>query len=906
MSNINFDNPWLLFLAIPMLAAVIVPFVIVVKRENANFHNVTSCVLHALICVCLTLAISGMSFEKVVTETNVYVLADISYSANHNIDEVQKNVNEISGKLPKNSKMGVICFGRNYQLISDMGADVPDLSAATDVDRSATDIASALRYAGNLFDDGVIKRIIVITDGAETVTTNNILKVVGSLQESGVYVDAVYLDDNIDEETKELQIDGVEATSSTYLNKEETASVLVRANCGVSEDPAREARIDGYVSLYKGEAQLERRAVSFYSGLNMVDFTLPTDEAGSFRYEVTVEALDGENDESPYNNNYVFAQSVTADRKVLFLGGTSSDVTAGMGIYGTKDVTYLTHENINGNLPLMVSDLCVYDEIVMCNFDVRKIQAYTMFLSSLSTLIDEYDKTFTTYGNTFIQEDNGEAANEPLRLLADLLPVRIGNFDQEDRLVAIVLDISTSMNFSSRMPIAKRAATELLSALNPNDMVMVIGFSGGVTELLPPTKLTSTSVIINAINACEAENDTKISEALKITKERMPTRYRYRQVFLISDGKVDESGAKVERSAALAAVAELHRSDIIVSALGIYPDTAGDTLLQEMINNGDAEKGSFYKKIMAEKDIDFTIQSITEETKKVRFDSLEDEFNNSYSVNVLRSDEAVLEGVESVESIYGFWSSAAKSSATTVLSASYKRDAITTINVPLYAYWGGGDKGKVVCFLSDISSYWTQNWSAQSDGAQFLANIPAATLPDERINTPFVTEIVRNVNSMTVYVNSSLQNSSAFSVVVTDPNGLVTTKSLAFDSSMYFANFNTDVPGVYTVHITYSYNGLSYEADAEYSVSYCAEYDSFATYSKSSLYRLLTANGSILDLEETDRIENTDSSYTTYVFSFTVALMIACAALFVVDIIIRQLKWKDVTSFCKGLVRRRK
>ena len=205
---------------------VLVPFFITVKRDNANLHNITSVSLHIIICICITLAISGMSFESVITGTNVYVLADISYSAEHNIEDVQESVEKVAEKLPKNSKMGVICFGRNYQLISDMGDKVPDITSADKVDKSATDIGSALRYAGNLFDEGVIKRIIVITDGVETVSSNSIVKVVSSLNEAGVYVDAVFIDDNISDDTKELQIDSVEATSSTYINKEDRKSVV--------------------------------------------------------------------------------------------------------------------------------------------------------------------------------------------------------------------------------------------------------------------------------------------------------------------------------------------------------------------------------------------------------------------------------------------------------------------------------------------------------------------------------------------------------------------------------------------------------------------------------------------------------------------------------------------------------
>ena len=108
MSNISFDNPWLLFIALPLIAAVLIPFFITVRRDNANFHNVAAVSLNIIVCLCLTLVISGMTFETVITETNVYVLADVSYSSEHSLDKVQENVEKISKKLPKNSKMGVI------------------------------------------------------------------------------------------------------------------------------------------------------------------------------------------------------------------------------------------------------------------------------------------------------------------------------------------------------------------------------------------------------------------------------------------------------------------------------------------------------------------------------------------------------------------------------------------------------------------------------------------------------------------------------------------------------------------------------------------------------------------------------------------------------------------------------
>lgn len=895
MNNISFDNPWLLLIAVPLLAAVIVPFAVTVRRDNANFHNVASVCLHGLICICIALAAAGTSLETVITETNVYVLADVSYSAEHNLDEVQDKVNAVSGKLPKNSKMGVICFGRNYQLISDMGKGVPDIKSADKVDRSATDIGSALRYAGNLFDDNVIKRIIVITDGAETVSSNNILKVVSSLQDNGVYVDAVYLDDNMSPEVREVQIDGVEATSSTYINKTEEAEVLVRANCGLNADGSVRERTEGYISLYYGDERIERVSAAIYNGLNVFSVPLPTDTAGSFAYRVQVETVSADDDTSPYNNSYLFTQKITDEKKVLFIGSSSADVAAGRGIYGDDGVTYVSEIS---DIPLSVADMCGYDEIAISNLDVRRIPASGMFLSSLSTLVNDYGKTLTTYGNTYIQEDNGDASNEPLRLYADLLPVKIGNYDQDARLYAIVLDISISMNFMSRFAAAKTAAVELIKVLNPSDMVMVVCFSGATTVLLPPTKLTATTAIINAINDCTAENETNISMALTNTYALMPSRYRDRNVILISDG-IDSNPA-----AAKAVTEEMSRNSIAVSALGIYAQGTADSFLSEMINNPYAVSGSFYKNIANEKDLEFTIKGVGEETQNVRIEG------GSYQVEIKSRADGCVDGIEDIESIGGFWYNSAKSTATTVLTAKYFRDKLTSFDVPVYAYWSGGGKGKVYSFLSDISyaADWTAGWIEGSGGRRFLSNVPEASLPEERIITPFVTEIESNGNSALLRVTSSSVNSAndRFNVTVTDPDGLVTNKNLSFDSSSYIAEFATDTPGVYTVHIEYDYKDSHYEADAEFSVSYYAEYDSFASYSRSYLYRLLTENGKILDLDEVTRLENSDSFYTSYVLSFTLPLMIACAVMFVADIIIRQLRWKDVESFFKGLFRRRK
>ena len=885
MSNINFDNPWLLMLIIPLFALAIVPFCIAVRKDNRNGHNVASLILHLAICLCFTLAISGMSYESVVTETNVYVLADISYSAEHNLDDVQQKVNEVAGKLPQNSKMGVICFGRNTQQISDMGGGVPLVSSATKVDRSATDIGAAIRYAGNLFDAGVIKRIIVITDGVETVASNNIVKIVNTLQNDGVYIDAVYLDDNLPSDVREVQIDDVEFTQNAYKDKAESVRVMVRANTGSF------ARTDGYVSIYRNNERISRVTASFYSGLNVVSIPLPTDSAGTFRYEARVETAESEADYSPYNNSNYFTQRITDKREVLFVGSTQADVTAGRRIYGDDGVTYITDIS---KLPLSVEDMCRYDEIALCNFDVRKVPSWQMFLSSLGAIVNDYGKTLSTYGDTFVQENDG--TSEPLNMLQKILPFNIGNPNQESRLIALVLDISTSMNFESRLNVAKSAAIQLLQSLNSTDMVMVVGYSGVVRPLLDPTYLTTVGVIADTIEKCEVENETNLSAALNHTYDLMPKRFYDRRVIVISDGLNPKSDAENAVDAAI----KISRDGIALSALTVYAKPDGLELFDRIVNNRYAAEGVFLKNIEHESEVDVVISDLRADTREIVIEG------DRYDVTLSRPDDDAVANVRDVEAIGGFWYNSAKNTATTVMTAKYYRDRITSFDVPLYIYYQYG-KGRVTSFMSDISGSWTSGWTDGSGGAAFLGNLSDANLPNECIDSPFVLDVEGSGSSTSVYVTAplTLPDSTDFTIVLTDPNGLVDSKTLVLQSGRYRADFATDTPGTYSVLIEYVHGDLRYTTETEFSVSYYAEYDSFRGYNRAYLYRLLSENGRILELDDIDTLENADSEYTTYVFKFTLPLLILCAALFVADIIIRQLRWKDITSFFKGLVRRR-
>ena len=95
--------------------------------------------------------------------------------------------------------------------------------------------------------------------------------------------------------------------------------------------------------------------------------------------------------------------------------------------------------------------------------------------------------------------------------------------------------------------------------------------------------------------------------------------------------------------------------------------------------------------------------------------------------------------------------------------------------------------------------------------------------------------------------------------------------------------------------MTYSYSDKTYEAQRFVHLSYHTEHDSFATYSPTLLYRAIKNRGQITEGEIPTYEYDTDS-LTTYVVDFTVPLFVLTVILFVVDVIIRKVKWADIAT----------
>ena len=895
MSNINFDNAWWLLLAVPLVVLVTVGFAVVTRKENVNGHSIASYVLHIVMAIIVAFAAAGTTFTTVLTETNVYVVADLSYSANKSVDAIDSYIRNM--ELPRNSKLGVVCFGKDYELLCEMG-DPKNVKSVRDshVDDTETNIAEALEYTGTLFKEDVIKRIVLITDGRHTDESDSyaLKRAVDLLETQDVRVDAIYLDSNLKADSKEVQISEVNYTSTAFLYGAETADVIVQSTYDTQ----------AVLTLYRDGEKIRDKAVSLIVGYNTVSFDLYTVRTGTYDYEVTIEA-DG--DESGYNNSYLFSQIVSSDIKLLAVTQKWEDATTIIERYSgratveifeyDKSVTnaakteYLSQYNgnskinvhrLNLDIPFTVEDLCTYDEIILADVTLSSMTNYTEFVTNVDNVVSLYGKSLVTFGNLGIQ-NNPE--NEIVKF-KNMLPVSFGG-SEDPKAYTFIIDTSRSMNKLGRLDVAKALCAKLIDVLNDNDQVSVVTFNEEVRLVQPFRKLTSRSDVIDTINKLDVRQGTVIGSGLQMAYDHIMSSAQFsdKQVMLITDGL---NGASSDDPVSI--VKQMAEDAIVTSVYDVARgggNAKATNLLREIALSGG---GNYYSAGDLDDPLDVSFGQVSD---KVTVTTV----TKNTSVGISRRSDEVLDGLNlsGIPNVSGYVYSNTKASATTVLTVNHVKSSGTTPK-PLYAYWNYGN-GKVSVFNSQMTGTWTSDWNSSGFMSGLLDNILTVNTPEMKSVVPYNVSLTQAGKTAHIELTPAVPHLNATAKIeVIKPDGEVLTQNLTFNSSYYYFDFNTVGKGKYTVTVTYTSYNTDHISDASFNISYTSEYNAFAVFDVAVLHKALDGRGDVVE-NGTIKLKIDESQLSTYNVQLRVPLLIVTVAMFVADIIVRKLKWDDIKSF---------
>ncbi len=926
MSNINFDNPWLLLVAIPVLLLLLIPFFLTVRKDNRNANNVISCILHVLIAACIAFTVAGPTIKTFNQEINVYVVADLSYSTNRKLDQIDEHIRYLDEHLPSNGQMGVICFGGTdaHDINTRMGETFVSVRNSlseeklSNADISSTDIPSALRKARSLFKAGVVERIVLITDAKNSdLSDENILKsTVVDLTAEGIYIDAIYVDSNISETEKEVQISGVECLEEVYLGQESTVRVQIQS----STSTQRTLQLDRFYQTEEGkvEENVLKRMVELNAGPNSVTLPLKTDVEGTFTYHVSF--IEQENDENLLNNSYDFTQVVADKPSMLFVTDslTSEEdiATLSGNAYSQVDVRNIA---MGDRLPLTIKELCAYDQIILSDVNISTAKDYNLFVDSLHTVVTQLGKSLIGLGDLGLEG----ATDQSLVKLAGLLPVRYGNPKKEGTQYAIVLDVSQSMQFYDRWELAKSAAKQLVDIVmeNPNNKLSFITFCDGADTIKSVHDRMTTDELKNKIDEMELRHGTNIASGLNMADLDLKDDYNEMntQVFLLTDGET----AAAEKSASVSTSPnyadsllgciekKFAENDVPVTLFGIRARD-NEEVLKSILQKSTESYGTYYS-ISDTSSLRETFETFAEEESEEYNKRLGKSSKNRLNEEALQgiSDEVLNNGF-----VKGFLLAQAKPSATVVLNVE-RAISGSKLQIPLYSYWKCGN-GKAAAFLSNFSDdevdgevrNGTTLWrtlmleNGNSLYQQFFENVLASNIPSQRVSVPFQVDITKKEGNVTLAVRPALlQPGAQVDIFLYKPNSAepIAYEKIVLAANAYTCTFTTLDVGEYRVEIHYTYQGETASATRYIYQPYLAEYDRFVVFDASPLYKMLSGNG-IVSEDGKIEIVNDEEKVGTKIVDLTPIFLIVAIALLLIDIVVRKVKWADI----KNLFRRRK
>ena len=867
MNNIKIENPYLGFIAIPLVIVVIVGFFLLPKYKRKSTKNLISLGMHFLMIVTLTLTFMDIQFIHTSKDTELLILADCSESTRQQSEKLDETIQDIyqQGK-EKGDKVGIVCFGGNTQKLVDIGgsykkaSEVFDATKYPEFDTTTTDIQSALDYSKDLFDEESVKRIVIVSDGKET--DGSAIDSLEALINSSITVDSVLLNENVGDE---IALTGLEYTDHCFVNKNQT----LKASIYSYSQATAKLELDS-----NGEAIVSQE-VNVNKGLNVFTLDLPSDKAGTFDYEVKVTSLTGNADKYEENNVKKFEQDFTDEIKVLLLANEPSDLDAlkKLGVYSEK--TEIDPYYDQSEFPYTLDDLMKYDEIILSDINVGNMQNGQEFVSNLQTVVKYYGKSVITYGATYSAQSEDFIKN-----YNDMLPVQYES--DEPKALALLIDVSYSME-GDKMKQAKAGAIACLDLLGEQDYVSVVTFSDNVKVVVPLMPAKNKTKIIESVSKIDVQGGTTMLPGLKQCEDLLSSaQFEFKNVITLSDGMPFDTESELRTQ-----VIKMSAKNISCSFINIA-NPSGSSLLTKLSVYGN---GTYYYAKDAKSIVSVITSSVSDEITNKSIDT-------PSLIQVREKDDTSLKEVDtgSLPSVEGFNYCRMKSAAKTVLTVQYVNESsfssISTI--PLYAYWDFGN-GRVSSFTSSLSGDWTSDLRASSQGKKFFLNATNDSLPKRKVtnNIDFTYKTKGKTTEVNVTSNDG-DKSAKVTLKVTDPNGNETTQELAFDGTSYTGEVATQAIGKYTCDVEYvpSIEGQK-TVNSTYPMyfDYSSEYDFSQGQDNTLMYELSKQNGNYFKGKYTLNTLDSELEFKSY-RSTMVYFLLATVILFLIDVLIRKKDFK--------------
>jgi uncharacterized membrane protein len=693
MSFVNPNALWLLLL-LPVFAVVGWPRLAYRRRRDA-----LSLAIRLLLVTLLIIGLAGIQVQRTADKLAVVFLIDVSDSVSPAQQSAALEYVRIAADaMREEDQAAVVVFGADALVEIPITERLELVQMGSDPIRLETDLAEAMRLGLALFPADTAKRMVIISDGKQTV--GDAEEVARLAAATNVQIDTVFLGDTLAPDAvagPEILVKDVAVPATVNEGESFDLTVTLATN---RRDSLAE------VQVLSGGSVIHREDVTLQPGNNTFvfpDIVVPV--AGFVDFRVVVEPRSAD---VFYQNNQLSAfTQVTGPPRVLLVTSDEREIETLRAML--EDTGLRVDVQGPRDLPLGLAPLSSYDSIVLANVSATDLTEDRM--AYLQAYVRDLGGGLVAIGgpNSF---GVGGYFETPLE---ETLPVEMRIRDQEripQLTMLFVIDRSGSMEISgpsgvSNLELAKEAVVRSFDLLNENDRAGVLSFDISAYFVLDIQALgdeAHRAQMRDQVGTLRPGGGTNIRQGV-LAADRVlrddPSQLKH--IILLTDGGSDPSGI-------IPAVDRMYQNyDITTSVIAVGQDYA--QWLQDVAAAG---RGQFHLAY----DVSTIPAIFTAETLlATRSYIFEQDF-----APTLNARHPIVEGFDSMPVLKGYIATTEKATATVILRGPE--------DDPLLAAWQYG-LGRAVAFTSDASARWAANWIGWDGYADFWSQAIRWTIIDD-------------------------------------------------------------------------------------------------------------------------------------------------------------------------------
>jgi uncharacterized membrane protein len=695
----RFSDPIYLLLLLPALGWML--FVARGMHGLARARRRVAVALRVVLVTLIVLALAGLQTARTNRGvTTIFVLDRSSSMSAAETGAAEAFVKKSLEALGTDDKAGLVTFGKNPVVDVNTGSLRSLGRIYANPDPSATDLAAAIRLASATFGDGTARRLVVLSDGNETV--GDAAQAAQAAAMDGIQIDVVK-PDAAARRGAEVVLSDVETPEQVTKGEPFQIRVLADATAATT----------GVIRVDRDGVPVARMPVNLSKGQNAFVMSQQAEAPGFYKYRAVLET---EGDTDARNNVGMGFVGVKGRPRILLLeGAPGASLALAKAVQAhDMDVTRGGAEAV----PVTAEEAQQYDAILLSDFPAEGISDRQMRL--LASAVRESGIGFGMIGgeNSFLP--GGYYATPIAEALAVDMNVRQRKTFPSSTIL-IVADTSGSMGMIEdgvqKVKIAATAAAATVRMMSPNDFVGVAGSTDTIAFVSPVQKAVNKEKIAREIGTlATGGGGIYIRPSLEFAYENLKKQNtRVRHLILLADGAdSDEQGGALELARKMAA----EKMTISVVAIGGGKDVP---FLKALAAVG---RGQFYLADRAKK-----LQRLfTRDTAIMSRSAIEE---GAFLPKVDPGDEA-LRGLDlpSMPPLYAY-----DLTGDMPLSRVPMR---TAKDDPLLAFRQYG-LGTSMAFTSDAQPKWARRWMDWKDFGAFWAQVTRSTLRRASTNNLTVT-----------------------------------------------------------------------------------------------------------------------------------------------------------------------